>query len=177
MGLHTKCMVRSSHWILYPTPISHTFCMGIASTLRVPIRNTWASDLSYILYGDFSHTHFVWGFLSYILYGDFSHTFCMGIASTLGARKGRFQLRWFSRRLGTMLCLPKKNLKFPENFLKFLEISEIRHFSFSPHHITSHMIILKYDMIWYSHITSHHITSGFFHFFTLHQGTPGTVQQ
>ena len=34
---------------------SPTFCMGI------------------------SLIHFVWGFLSYILYGDFSHTFCMGL--------------------------------------------------------------------------------------------------
>ena len=38
----------------------------------VPIRNTWASDFSYILYG------------------NFSHTFCMGISSTLGAQKGHF---------------------------------------------------------------------------------------
>ncbi len=57
-------------YILYGD-FSHTFCMGISSTLRAPIRNTWASDLSYILCGDFSHTfcvgisliHFVWGFL------------------------------------------------------------------------------------------------------------------
>ena len=82
---------------------------------QLSIQNIWASiqnvwcaqhsaQLSYILYGDFfnsegSHMkymglrsliHFVWGFLSYILYGDFSHTFCMGIASTLGAH---YQLR------------------------------------------------------------------------------------
>ena len=32
------------------------------------------------MYGDLSLIHFVWGFLSYILYGDLSHTFCMGIS-------------------------------------------------------------------------------------------------
>ena len=48
----------------------------------VPIRNTWASDFSYILYG------------------NFSHTFCMGISSTLGAQKGHFS---------TPLIEPKPN--------------------------------------------------------------------
>ena len=47
----------------------HTKYMGLGS-----------SDLSYILYGGFSHMglgsliHFVWGFLSYILYGDLFHS-------------------------------------------------------------------------------------------------------
>ena len=75
--------------------------------LQLSIQNIWASiqnvwcaqhsaQLSYILYGDFFNSegsrtkyvglrsliHFVWALLS--------HTFCMGVASTLGAQKGHF---------------------------------------------------------------------------------------
>ena len=53
---------------------SPTFCMGISL-----IHFVWGF-LSYILYGDFSHTFCMGIYLSYILYGDFSHTFCMGIS-------------------------------------------------------------------------------------------------
>ena len=74
MGLHTKYMATrapGSPYKTYGPQISYTLCMGRWGGLRAPIRNTWASDLSYILYGDFSHIfcmgisliHFVWGFL------------------------------------------------------------------------------------------------------------------
>ena len=61
----------SLSYILYGD-LSHTFCIGISSTLRAPILYT------YEIRGPLSHTfcvgtsliHFVWGFLSYILYGD-----------------------------------------------------------------------------------------------------------
>ena len=67
MGLHTKYMATrapGSPHKTYGPQISHTLCMGRWGGLRAPIRNTWASDLSY----------------TYILYGDFSHIFCMGIS-------------------------------------------------------------------------------------------------
>ena len=74
-GAATRAPGARQPYKTYGPQISHTLCMGRWGGLRAPIRNTWASDLSYILYGDFSHIfcmgisliHFVWGFLQLLV--------------------------------------------------------------------------------------------------------------
>ena len=90
MGGHPNPLSRTEH-MSFMGPVLGVGTINDANLhfqhlLQLSIQNIWASIQN------------VWcaqhsAQLSYILYGDFSHTFCMGIASTLGARKGRFQLR------------------------------------------------------------------------------------